>query len=78
MTYTRQDFGRELLVELEKGYDVIRLSRWAMSVYMQQCRRTEPELDELILSIVAMEEGPEFEYKEDELRELASKLLQGR
>jgi hypothetical protein len=77
MTYSRQDFGRDLLSELDEGYDVVRLSRWAMSVYMQQCQKTEPELDKLIMSIVAMEEGPEFEYKEPELRELASQLIQG-
>ena len=71
MTYTRNDFGRDLLTELERGFDVVRLSRWAMAIHMKHCRETDPELDKIIMSIVAMEEGPEFEFSEQEVRRLA-------
>jgi hypothetical protein len=74
MTYTRGAFGRELMGELEKGYDVIRLSRWAMSVYLKHCQESDAELDKEIMRIVAMEEGPQFEYSEEELRQIASDM----
>lgn len=74
MTYSRQDFGEDLLAELVKGYDVVRLSRWAMSVYMKRCREIDADLDKIIMSIVAMEEGPEFEFSEQELRQMAYEM----
>ena len=74
MTYTRRDFGKDSMAELEKGYDVVGLSRWAMSVYMKRCHETEAKLDKIIMSIVAMEEGPEFEFSEQELRQMANEL----
>jgi hypothetical protein len=74
MTYTREDFGRALIAELARGYDVVRLSRWAMSVYMKRCQETDAELDKAIMGIVAMEEGPEFEISEQELRRMADEL----
>jgi hypothetical protein len=74
MTYTRQDFGRDLMAELTRGYDVVRLSRWAMSVYMKNCQETDAELDKAIMGVVAMEEGPQFEISEQELRQMADEL----
>jgi hypothetical protein len=75
MTYTRKDFGKDLMAELEQGYDVVRLSRWAMSLYLKHCHEMDPDLYETIMSIVAMEEGPEFEFSEQELRQMANELL---
>ena len=72
MTYTRKDFGKDLMAELDKDFDVARLSRWAMSVYTDRCRETDAELDKTIMSIIAMEEGPEFEFSEQELRQMAN------
>lgn len=74
MTYSRKEFGSDLMAELQKGYDVVRLSRWAMSVYVKRCNETDAELDKTIMSIVAMEEGPEFEFSEAELRNMATEL----
>jgi len=74
VTYTSEDFARELLVELQKGYDIVRLSRWAMTTYLKHSNETEPGLDREILKIVAMEEGPEFELSKDELVQLAHRL----
>lgn len=72
--YTSGDFARELLGELQKGYDIVRLSRWAMAIYQRYCGETEPELDDEIMKVVAMEEGPEFELSAEELVQLAQKL----
>jgi hypothetical protein len=74
MKYTNIDFGNDLIEELNKGYDVVRLSRWAMSIYLKWCQEADTELDKTIMSIVAMEEGPAFEFSEQEIRLLAKKL----
>jgi hypothetical protein len=75
MTYTARDFARELLVELQKGYDVVRLSRWAMATYLKHSHEIEPELKREIMAVVVMEEGPEFEMTEQELREFTERLM---
>lgn len=75
MTYTSGDFAQELLNELGKGYDVVRLSRWAMAAYLKHCGGIEPELKREIMAVVVMEEGPEFEMTEQELREFAERLM---
>jgi hypothetical protein len=77
MKYTRKDFGKDLIRQLRTGYDVARLSRWAYSVYLERCREMDAGLDELVMSIVAMEEGPEFEFSEQELRRMANELVIG-
>ena len=72
--YSKHDFGFGLLSEIERGFDVVRLSRWAFSVQMDHGREFEEGLDDIVMSVVAMEEGPEFEYSQTELRDLARKL----
>ena len=75
MIYQANDFGRELLGELNRGYDVVRISRWAMATYMKYSGSTDPSLDGDIMKIVAMEEGPEFEMTEEQLRAFAQRLM---
>lgn len=76
MTYTRQQFARDLLGEMDHGYDVVRIARWAFSKKMDPDIRIEdPELDAMVMQVVAMEEGPEFEYDEPELRKMAQRVL---
>lgn len=75
MIYQVTDFGRELLVELNRGYDVVRISRWAMTTYMKYSGSTAPSLDGEIMKVVSMEEGPEFEMTEQQLREFAQRLM---
>jgi len=74
MKYTRSDFSKELASELAKGYDIVRLSRWAMSVYLAHCRETDADLDKVIMAIVSMEDDPQFELSEKQLRELVDEL----
>jgi hypothetical protein len=75
MTYTAADFARELLAELQQGYDLVRLSRWAMATYLNRSSGMEPGLKAEIMAVVAMEEGPEFELTEQELRGIAERLM---
>jgi hypothetical protein len=73
-SYSKREFGQALLSEMAKGFDVVRLSRWAFAVRLEHEREFEEGLDDIVMSIVAMEEGPEFEYSEVELRDLAQGL----
>ena len=75
MKYAAADFGNELYAELDRGYDSVRISRWAMATYMQHSGFTDALLDIEIMRIVAMEEGPEFELTEEQLREIAQRLI---
>ena len=75
MTYTKKLFADELLHQLSSGYDVVRIARWAFSIYMSHSRELELGLKSEIMQVVAMEEGPEFEMSEQELRQFASHLL---
>ena len=74
MIYTPAMFGEELERELNDGYDVVRIARMAFSVYHEYGREFSSDLDEIVLSLMAMEEGPEFEFSEQELWELREKL----
>ena len=76
MTYTRRQFARDLLAEMDHGYDVVRIARWAFSKKMDpDVQIDDPGLDAMVMQVVAMEEGPEFEYDEIELRALAQRAL---
>jgi len=74
MTYTGKMLSADLRRELEQGYDVVRVSRRAHAVYQQYGRELSPQLDKVVLGLMAMEEGPEFEMTEEELRDLIERL----
>ena len=75
-TYTKAEFGRDLLSQIEDGYDPVRIARWAFSKFMDpDAGIRDKELSDLILEVVVMEEGPEFEYSEEELRQFAERLV---
>lgn len=68
----------ELATLLEKaligGFDTTKLSRVAFGVYQHYGLDLTPEMDHIILTLMAMEEGPEFELNESEVRDLIAKL----
>lgn len=74
MTFTSNELSRVLQGELDKGYDVVRIARVAFQLYQDHGVGLSPDLDEKLLQLMAMEEGPEFEYSEDELRVLIEEL----
>ena len=74
MTLTAKELSSVLRAELDKGYDVVRVSRVAFQLYQEHGIELTPDIDEKLLQLMAMEEGPEFEYSEDELRALAEEL----
>ena len=70
MKLTRDELGLALSNELDEGYDPVRLAKWA---YRMQLDASEIDagLESELLKLIAMEQGPEFEMSESELRELA-------
>lgn len=75
MRYTLKDFGTDLLNEVGRGYDVVRLARWAMRLYSDRCRDFEEGVKDAVMEVVVMEEGTEYEMTEQELRRFAERLI---
>lgn len=76
MTYSKRDFSKDLEAQLNLGYDPERIGRWAYRMSLEHCREADTELEDIMYELAVMEEGPEFERPESELRELV-KLLKG-
>lgn len=74
MIYTSVMLGEALERELKSGYDVAEIARMAFNVYHKHGRDLSSDLDEILLNLMAMEEGPEFEFSKEELWELRRKL----
>lgn len=71
----KQQIGQELINQLNKGYNVDNLSWWAHQLMIKPKDDPEEEMREILETISLMGAGPEFEYSEKELRELADLLL---
>lgn len=76
MIYTRKQFGSDLLTRLSETSDPVSLARWAYSLYFAHLRDLEAGIKPEIMKVVAMEEGPEFEMTQEELRQWAKSLIE--
>ena len=72
--YSKQQFARDLLEVLQRDPSALGISCWAYELYLDRIREFEPGLESVIMDLVLMEEGPEFEYTIEELYALASRL----
>lgn len=75
MKYSKKEVGEELKRELDKGYNVIRISNWAHNLFFYSREAFTPDVSQILQYIFLMEAGPEFEYTEQELRLLAELLI---
>jgi len=76
MRCTLNKLGSELLDRLDDGADILAIAQWAHSLYLNPDTDTsDGEVLEEIMRLIAMEEGPEFEYSRVELREMANALM---
>jgi len=75
MSYTKMDFEASFKQEMAKGYDMIRVARWAHREYLEHGPEFEPGLLPVIMQLIAMEEGPEFEMTENEVRAFINEKL---
>ena len=75
MTYTKKEFGLELQAQILQENDYKKISKWAFQGYIDQGLVFENGLDEIVLKLIAMKEGPEFILSKEELFLLANKLI---
>jgi hypothetical protein len=75
MRYTKRKFGAELILELEKdvdlGFDITRMSKWADKIHNDHIGETDDDLDIIIQNIGSMSFGSEFELTKEELLKIA-------
>ncbi len=67
--------GKALKAELSKGYDVVRISRWAFRIFSENIKSLDPFLKDTLEKIAAMEDDRQFELTEGDLSILADKLI---
>ncbi len=72
--YTRADFRTELLAEMRRGFDAVRIARWSYQTYLRNVHQLEPGLKDKIRELVLMEEGPQFAKTELEVLAFAEQL----
>ncbi len=77
MIYSKKKFAKDLKAQLDRGYEPKRLGHWAHQMYLQYCGRIDRELEEIMVDLFVLEEGPEFELPESKLRELVERLEKG-
>ncbi|MGL4764422.1 MAG: hypothetical protein ACRC2N_05270 [Aeromonas sp.] len=58
------------------GFDVVKISKEAFSIYQDPELSLTENLDMALLSLIAMEDGPEFEMIEKEFWILLSEIRQ--
>jgi hypothetical protein len=71
MTYSKRRFGAELILELEKGFDITKISKWADKIHHDHLKEFDENTDAHIQNIGSMSFGPEFELSKDELLKIA-------
>jgi hypothetical protein len=73
--YSSKRVGIELKAQLEKGYNIVRLSRWAYRLIFNHMGELDSNLEEILQCLAIMEDDPQFEYTEQELRIVAELLI---
>jgi hypothetical protein len=72
--YTKKEFKRDMLKELEKGYDPVHFVEKAWSIFSADQRNFTGNFRDEIMTVIVMEEGPEFEMTEEQFRDFLDKL----
>ena len=72
--YSKADLVMDLERILARGFDVLRISKVAFEIYQDHGLEITASMDQTLLTLVAMEEGKEFELTESEFLALISKI----
>jgi hypothetical protein len=75
MKYSKHQFGFELKKKIINKSTCDEISKWAFDLYLDPSLTLENGLDDVILTLVFMEEGPEFLLTEEQLSALADNLI---
>jgi len=70
----KQNIGKGLKAELMKGYDIVRISHWAFQIFSNE-KSLDPEVKDTLEKLFSMEDDPQFELSQEELTQLANKLI---
>lgn len=76
--YTRVMFGRQLKKKVLERENIEKIGSWAHSVYFEYIRYIDLDFRDVLLTLNAMELGPEFAYTYEELDKIADDLIAGR
>lgn len=71
----KKEIGEALLKELNKGYNIVRVSRWAFRVYSENLLSLSPSLCDVLQTLFAMEDDPQFELTKVQVEEIANTLI---
>ncbi|TPG73970.1 hypothetical protein [Pseudomonas mandelii] len=72
--YSQADLAMELERTLVRGFDVARVSKVAFEIYQEHGLEITASMDRALLTLMAMEEGEEFELTESEFFALISEI----
>ncbi len=76
MTYSKSAFGKGLAELVSGGYDIRSISRWAFEKYLDHANELEQGLKTEMMTIIMMEEGPEFELSREDLDKLIVRMIE--
>lgn len=71
------DFGQNIEKFLSKKRTIEEIAQWAYKVYLDKGLEITPEADDVIMALVYMEEGEEFEIPMNKIYEIADQLIKG-
>lgn len=77
MAYTQKQFGEELKEKIARREPISFISDWAHALYLQYLTDAGSNLDDVLLVLVTMDAGPEFELSYEKLNEIADRLIAG-
>lgn len=74
MTLSPSEFATQLEQTLVGGFNPIRIAKVAFKIYHQHALEITPAMKDVLLTLMVMEEGPEFELSEVEFLEIIDKV----
>lgn len=72
--YSQTDLALDLERTLVEGFDVARISKVAFEIYQDHGLEITASMDRALLTLMAMEEGEEFELTEPDFLALLSEI----
>lgn len=72
--YSQADLAMDLEKTLASGFDVARVSKVAFKIYQDHGLEITESMDRVLLTLMAMEEGEEFELTASEFLALISEI----
>jgi hypothetical protein len=72
--YSTTDLAIDLEKTLNQGFDIFKVSKTAFHIYQEHGLELTEPMDRVLLTLMAMEEGPEFELTEAEFLALITEV----